>query len=110
MLAVFALYLLAKIVLISWLVWDRTQQRRRDEEREAAQRERDGEFYHTIRDALAPVVGRLVLLEALTKQSATEIKHDVQATPDATANKVVDALAASDSGVLKTIPPQTGGS
>ena len=97
LLCIMALFFVAKVVLFGWLVWDRRQQRRRD-----------GEFYHTVRDLLAPVVGRLVLLEALTKEKGAELRADVKANPDETAAKVVDAIAHSDSGVLKTSPPAGG--
>jgi len=97
--AIMALFFVAKAVLFGWLVWDRRQQRKRD-----------GEFYHTIRDVLAPVVARLVLLEALTKTATAEIKSDVKKNPDETATKVVDAIShAHDSGTFKN-PPPTGGS
>ncbi len=89
------------LLLVGWLEWDRRDRRARD-----------GEFYHTIKNAVAPVVARLTLLEVLTEQAKREIKADVKKNPDETAVKVMAAIehAKPDSAILKNPLPPIGDS
>ena len=108
LLAIMIIWLLMKIALIGWLVWDRKQQQLRDADRT----KHESELYHSVRNLLAATKGRIEAEESKRQQTAhqikEELKEEIKKVPEPTAEKVVDKLEKirqdGDSGFNKKPP------
>lgn len=102
-----AMWIFMKVILITYLIWDRRQQRNRDEERDRAEQRREDGIWADIRSLLTTQKGWQVVQVATAKQVAEEVITKIDENPIKTAEKVVEALAktpsSGDSQVIKTI-------
>lgn len=109
-------WIITEAVAITWLVWDRRQQRIRDREKLV----HDGELYHAVRNLLAAIKGRFDIDEVKRDMAAKEIKSELKEVPKKTADeikdKVVEAIKAdieskleSSDQKIPTLPKNTGG-